>query len=84
MYDGTRSLPSLQLLGVESEYIEYIKFQDYDRVNRERFELIDGIRDGRIRVINNGTGAHYLNYQEGTDQDDALFGRGDAQLLGRQ
>ncbi|MGF9764674.1 calcium-binding protein [Microvirga sp. 0TCS3.31] len=37
---------------------------------------MDGIRDGRIRVINTGTGAHYLNYQEGTDQDDALFGGG--------
>jgi Ca2+-binding RTX toxin-like protein len=76
VYEGERSNTSLQMLGAESEYIQTITTRDLDRVGRERFELIDALRDGRMRVVPTGNGAMYLNYQEGTEQDDALFGGG--------
>ena len=47
----------MQFLGADDAYIERIRLEDSNRVERERFELIDAIRDGRMRVVQTGTGA---------------------------
>ena len=59
-----------------------IRLEDSNRVERERFELIDALRDGRMRVIQTGTGAQYFNYKEGTEGDDVLSGGGMLNGLG--
>ena len=63
-YDGERSPGSVQFLGADDAYIERIRLEDSNRVERERFELVDAIRDGRMRVVQTGTGAQYFNYKE--------------------
>jgi len=74
IYTGTRSESSLRLLGVEDDYVESIRMRDLTRVERERFELIDGLRDGRIRVVPTDNGAMYLTFKEGTEGNDDLSG----------
>ncbi|NBJ12442.1 calcium-binding protein [Microvirga arsenatis] len=48
--------------------------QDLLRIERERAELIDAIKDGRIRVIETGTRTMYLTFKEGTEGNDDLSG----------
>jgi len=81
-YTGERGSSSLQLLGVDDAFIERMRLEDTLRIERERIELIDALKDGRIRVIQTGTGAQYLNYKEGTEGHDELAGGGMLNGLG--
>ncbi|MBM6581595.1 calcium-binding protein, partial [Microvirga sp. BT689] len=82
VYTGPRSHQSLQAFGVEDEYIEHLRLQDTIRVERERVELIDAIKDGRIKVFSVGDATFYVNNKDGTEFADQLTGDGFLNGLG--